>query len=407
MDAFEFLQAIRTAIPSNIEDDGHTSIKSYPRKIEDSVRQEDSKRKEKRESQKAAKEAEKVRKQQEFKRLKAEKRKEVESKLNEIEKITGAEANFDIKSLLANWDPEKHDEMMAQMFNDDFYNDVEAEENLDDEEIHKIALEGEDLPIDKLPKNWNRKTLTLEDEEKLEQTSREVKKKMDEIIDLEHSELVGGGPRFKYRSVKADDYGIGIEDMLNLEDRELNSRVSLKKLAPYREEYDRMRYAAGGAEYDHEEEDDDVMPHKKKLAEKKKQRELKAQKQVQKKNDWLEKKQGFHKKDNKSTNHQNTNQQTQQQPSSESKKKRRHSDNQDDEHHSAPAPSSSSSSASSSSSSKTKPTPAPSSSSSTGAADSEAGLSAAQKRRLRKKRLSEAQSSDPANKKLKIMEDDE
>lgn len=102
-------------------------IKSYPREIEDSLRKEDSKRKTARDTAKKSKELELLRKKEEIKRLKAEKRKELNRKLKEMESITGlkdAASKFDMNSLLNNWDPSKHDEMMSKLFaEDDFYMD--------------------------------------------------------------------------------------------------------------------------------------------------------------------------------------------------------------------------------------------------------------------------------------------
>lgn len=40
--------------------------------------------------------------------------------------------------------------------------------------------------------------------------------------------------RFKYRQVPATDYGLGLDDILNLSEKELNQIVGLKKLATYR-----------------------------------------------------------------------------------------------------------------------------------------------------------------------------
>eukprot|EP01051_Picozoa_sp_SAG22_P013897 SAG22_NODE_1615_length_3986_cov_3.960895_1_plen_48_part_00 len=40
--------------------------------------------------------------------------------------------------------------------------------------------------------------------------------------------------RFKYKQVEANDYGMSGADILLMDDKELNKRVSLKKMAPYR-----------------------------------------------------------------------------------------------------------------------------------------------------------------------------
>ena len=40
--------------------------------------------------------------------------------------------------------------------------------------------------------------------------------------------------KFRYIKTAACDYGMAIEEILNLTDKDLNQRVSLKKLRPYR-----------------------------------------------------------------------------------------------------------------------------------------------------------------------------
>jgi hypothetical protein len=45
--------------------------------------------------------------------------------------------------------------------------------------------------------------------------------------------------------VSKDDFGLSVEDVLALTDRELNQIVGLKKLAPYREEGRRCARAVG------------------------------------------------------------------------------------------------------------------------------------------------------------------
>ena len=42
--------------------------------------------------------------------------------------------------------------------------------------------------------------------------------------------------RFRYTKVPACDYGMSVEEILNMPDKELNQRVSMKKLHPYRKD---------------------------------------------------------------------------------------------------------------------------------------------------------------------------
>ena len=41
--------------------------------------------------------------------------------------------------------------------------------------------------------------------------------------------------RFRYAPVDRDDYGLSVDDILQMSDKELNQRVSLKRLATYRD----------------------------------------------------------------------------------------------------------------------------------------------------------------------------
>lgn len=58
-----------------------------------------------------------------------------------------------------------------------------------------------------------------------------------ELEALDYEDLVAGIPcKFKYRQVRPADYGLTEDEILAWEDKKLNKLVSLKKLAPYRED---------------------------------------------------------------------------------------------------------------------------------------------------------------------------
>lgn len=58
-----------------------------------------------------------------------------------------------------------------------------------------------------------------------------------EYFELDFEDLVGGqATKFKYKDVTPEDYGLNDEDILDLDDKTLNSLISLKKLATYRED---------------------------------------------------------------------------------------------------------------------------------------------------------------------------
>ena len=69
-------------------------------------------------------------------------------------------------------------------------------------------------------------------------TEDENSKSLDEYFQLDYEDIIGGDlpTRFKYRSVKPNDYGIPASVILSKSSKELNQMVSIKKLRPYRDE---------------------------------------------------------------------------------------------------------------------------------------------------------------------------
>ena len=68
-----------------------------------------------------------------------------------------------------------------------------------------------------------------------------MSEEMEKLYDLDKEDVVLGS-KYQYMEVPAADYGLSLEDILNMDDKELNSRVSMKKLAPYREDIDDNRH---------------------------------------------------------------------------------------------------------------------------------------------------------------------
>ena len=64
---------------------------------------------------------------------------------------------------------------------------------------------------------------------------------MDDLYALDYEDVIGGDlkTRFKYRQVKPNYFGFDPAEIFEMDEKELNKKVSLKKLAPYRDEHNR------------------------------------------------------------------------------------------------------------------------------------------------------------------------
>merc|ERR1712012_1094461 len=123
-------------------------IKRYPRTIEDSMRRKDDQRKQKRDEVKERKLKEKEKKREELKQLKAFKRKEILDKIEKLRKITGNdELAFKDEDLEEDFDPEKYDQRMAEVFEQ--YDNAPFQP--EDEEKPVFS----DLDSDLEPENWD------------------------------------------------------------------------------------------------------------------------------------------------------------------------------------------------------------------------------------------------------------
>lgn len=135
-------------------------IKAYPRTIQDSMRREKTKRREKREETKKRKELERTQRREEIKRLKNLKRLEIVDKLERLKKVAGVRGGSEPKAgakskglagiseqdLEADFDPEEYERRMQELFDDDYYGEAEdKEDNEDNEKPVFTDDEDEDL----------------------------------------------------------------------------------------------------------------------------------------------------------------------------------------------------------------------------------------------------------------------
>jgi protein KRI1 len=176
-----------------------------------------------------------------------------------------------MKLIEGDYDPEKFEKKMQETFGDEFYERDDPAWKTDhdvrdalmkDEDGNLIAGQGDDGDLydeaedpDDDGAEYGAEEETGDDgwandedyqgddaeeyeEEEGTELERKLKAKMeDELYKLDYEDIVAGMPtRFKYRQVEANDYGLSAEEILFAKDATLKQFVSLKKMAPYREE---------------------------------------------------------------------------------------------------------------------------------------------------------------------------
>ena len=164
-----------------------------------------------------------------------------------------------LKLIEGDYDPDKFEKTMQEAFGDDFYEKEDAEWKTDEDVQRTLRNDGDVEYVDMEDEDGDEQEVAGEDEEgdygedydeeegyddnKQEQeTETEIEKKvrakmMDKLYELDYEDIVAGMPtRFKYREVEPNNYGLSTEEILLARDQTLKQFVSLKKMAPYREE---------------------------------------------------------------------------------------------------------------------------------------------------------------------------
>jgi len=253
------------------------------------LRRKDETRREKRLARKQRKAEERKAKEEQLKRLKNAKRQEMEEKLKHVKVVLGdverhggsVDEAAIMKMIEGDFDPEKFEKLMSEAYGDDFYKEEDSERKTD-EDVRKSLKQDEDGDMlvgeddsdgglydcyeegtskqaeEETPSNRASGDVSDDehgddwpeedqgegegdwDDQQQEESELEKKVKarmMDELYKLDYEDIVAGQPtRFKYRKVKPNNYGLSTEEILFARDKTLKQFVSLKKLAPYRED---------------------------------------------------------------------------------------------------------------------------------------------------------------------------
>ncbi|GIL71939.1 hypothetical protein Vretimale_611 [Volvox reticuliferus] len=261
VDAFEAKYNFR------YEEPGADRIITHPRNIEDTVRKPDDKRKRQRDAKKQRLEEAADAAREEVKRLKNLKKQEIESKLDKLRNVAGAAApaaaSLD-EILEGDFDPEEWDKKMGAAFDDDYY---AVEEDLGDLK-DDLDLLGEDMDGDEDDddgggdgmvrfRTLQRKIKEVDalhegpeggeeamapDSEAAAQQRAELQRLLEEYYKLDYEDNVGGiKTRFRYKEVPASTFGLSVDEILRLDDKALNQVVGIKRLAPYRDDLNKLR----------------------------------------------------------------------------------------------------------------------------------------------------------------------
>lgn len=289
-DAFEHAYNFRFEDPSLAQK--AFAIESFPRHTDDTIRRKDDRRKKARAERAERKKAEKETKMRELDQLKALKRQEIADKLKRLRDVSGGDNKMDGRAFEGidfetDFDPEEHDRMMQQQFNDDYYaheddtvkpqwdDDIEIDDILAEAEpttkskksskkskhseqqnMDADYTEGQDVKLSKKERKALKKkekkakskstaeAAVNEDEmdaDKTETAMSESDRKhrarelMDQYYNLGYEDMIGDTPtRFKYASVPKENYGLSAVEILLADDADLNNVVGLRNLQPYR-----------------------------------------------------------------------------------------------------------------------------------------------------------------------------
>lgn len=256
------------------EDPNSAEIVSYARNQATLRRSATNSRRRKREDERQVKENEKRDKETEVQKKKTKKANKLTDVLNQLKKEFGAEIDEKLVSkisktlLTSDYSENDWDNVVAELFNDEFYNSKEKpewdddlmhddiyneEEQGEEEQEHNDEDNGEVVEEDDISgENTNKKSKKSKKVSK--QKEKTEKKKLGDMVEkaLEQNKLaiidevekeqeergrsknVEDDVKFRYREVSPESFGLTHREIFAADDADLNDFISLKKFAPYR-----------------------------------------------------------------------------------------------------------------------------------------------------------------------------
>lgn len=257
------------------EDPNAAEIVSYARSQNTLRRSQESSRKRQRDAKVSVAKEKEEKREAEISKIKTKKVKEVLSKFEQLKQALGDDAESEALSKIlsehdldGDFEGDAWDKKMQEVFNEEFYaqdvhkpkwdkdsdddeGEVDYEEEGDEPEAGKeikieVQEEDEDMDGFEVPvlsknqqKREEKRRRKQEQQEMKEKAHRLVEENIDILLEKEAAHLLkkedDDMPKFRYREVSPDSFGLSSRDILLANDNDLNEYVGLKKLASYRD----------------------------------------------------------------------------------------------------------------------------------------------------------------------------
>lgn len=251
------------------EDPNAAEIISYARNQATLRRSDNTSRRRKRDAEKMEKESIKLEKESKIQKKKTKKINKLTDVLEQLQKEFGAKiedhmVNKITKTLMnSDYKENDWDNVIAELFNDEFYNDDsekptwndeddgqdidmldddEENEHIEEEEEQTEQVEETEQVSNKKAKKDAKHAAKKEKEKLAEMVENAVEANKLAIVDEVENERGRSktrdddddGIKFRYREVSPESFGLSTREIFAADDADLNDFISLKKFAPYR-----------------------------------------------------------------------------------------------------------------------------------------------------------------------------